>query len=209
MKGSGAGIVLDGPDEILVEQSLRFEFRTSNNQAEYEAIIAGMNLAAEMCVQDLQIKSDSQLVINQIQGEYQTKDEMLLKYLTQVQNLCLKFLQVKFEHVPRERNARANLLAKLASTKKSGNNKTVIQETISRPSINLVRIHNVETSETWMQPLMDFMIREVRPADQLEARKLERQAASYTLLDGILYRRGFTAPLLRCVNNHEASLILK
>src|ERR1044072_6533806 len=83
---------LGGPHEILVEQFLRFEFRTSNNQAEYEAIIAGMNSAAEMCVQELQGKSDSQLVVNPIQSEYQTNDEMLLKYLTKVQNLCLKFL---------------------------------------------------------------------------------------------------------------------
>ena len=82
MKGSGAGIVLEGPQEVLVEQSLRFEFRTSNNQAEYEAIITGMKLVVEMAVPEILVKSDSQLVINQIQGEYQTKDEMLLKYLS-------------------------------------------------------------------------------------------------------------------------------
>src|ERR1044072_9132711 len=207
MKGSGAGIVLEGPQEVLVEQSLRFEFRTSNKQAEYEAILAGMKLAAEMDVQELLVKSDSQLVINQIQGEYQTKDDMLLKSLSQVQNLCLKFLQVKFEHVPRERNSRADLLAKLASTKKPGCNKTVIQEIITLPSVNLIAVHNIEVSGTWMQPIVDFLVHNIKPADQLEARKLERQEASYTLLDGVLYRRGFTAPLLRCENEQESATI--
>jgi len=47
-KGTGAGIVLEGPGELLVEQSLQFEFKTSNNQAEYEALIAGLELARDM-----------------------------------------------------------------------------------------------------------------------------------------------------------------
>ncbi|MCI61502.1 gag-pol polyprotein, partial [Trifolium medium] len=48
LRGSGAGVVLKGPDGVLIEQSLRFAFKASNNQAEYEALIAGMKLAKEM-----------------------------------------------------------------------------------------------------------------------------------------------------------------
>ncbi len=59
MKGSGAGVILEGPGDVLIEQSLRFEFKASNNQAEYEALIAGMNLAAEMGAENLRAKSDS------------------------------------------------------------------------------------------------------------------------------------------------------
>ncbi|MCI67194.1 gag-pol polyprotein, partial [Trifolium medium] len=44
IRGSGTGIVLEGPDGVLIEQSLRFAFKASNNQAEYEALIAGMKL---------------------------------------------------------------------------------------------------------------------------------------------------------------------
>src|ERR1044072_4391236 len=47
-RGSGAGIVLEGPDGIQIEQSLKFNFKASNNQAEYEALIAGMTLASKM-----------------------------------------------------------------------------------------------------------------------------------------------------------------
>lgn len=47
---------------MLIEQSLRFGFKASNNQAEYEALVAGMRLAKEMGVKELKIKSDSQLV---------------------------------------------------------------------------------------------------------------------------------------------------
>jgi hypothetical protein len=45
LRGSGVGVVLEGPDGVMIEQSLRFAFRASNNQAEYEALIAGMKLA--------------------------------------------------------------------------------------------------------------------------------------------------------------------
>ncbi|PNX58277.1 gag-pol polyprotein [Trifolium pratense] len=65
VRGSGAGIVLKGPDGVMIEQSLRFAFKASNNQAEYEALIAGMKLAKDMEVKDLKAMSDSQLVTNQ------------------------------------------------------------------------------------------------------------------------------------------------
>ncbi|XP_068500838.1 uncharacterized protein [Phaseolus vulgaris] len=58
-QGSGAGIVLEGPNGVLIEQALRFAFKASNNQAEYEALIAGMLLAKEMGAQNLLVKSDS------------------------------------------------------------------------------------------------------------------------------------------------------
>ena len=61
-QGSGAGIILEGPNGVLIEQALHFAFKASNNQAEYEALIAGMLLAKEMGAQSLLAKSDSQLV---------------------------------------------------------------------------------------------------------------------------------------------------
>jgi len=58
-QGSGAGIILEGPNRVLIEQALRFAFKASNNQAEYESLIAGMLLAKEMGAQSLLAKSDS------------------------------------------------------------------------------------------------------------------------------------------------------
>jgi ribonuclease HI len=127
LRGSGAGVVLEGPDGVMIEQSLRFAFRASNNQAEYEALIAGMKLAKEMEVTDLRAKSDSQLVTNQVSGEYQTKDPQLMKYLERVNKLKDQFNTFELIFVPREQNSRADLLSKLASTKKPGNNRTVIR----------------------------------------------------------------------------------
>ena len=70
LKGSGVGIVLEGPEGVLIEQSLRFAFKANNNQAEYEALITGMLLAKEMGITRLLVKSDSALVAGQVTGEF-------------------------------------------------------------------------------------------------------------------------------------------
>jgi len=62
-KGAGVDIVLEGPNDILIEKSLQFAFKTSNNQAEYEAILAGLSLAREVGVRTLTCKIDSKLTI--------------------------------------------------------------------------------------------------------------------------------------------------
>jgi len=117
-QGSGAGIVLEGPNGVLIEQALRFTFKASNNQAEYEALIAGMLLAKEMGAQNLLVKSDSQLITGQVTGEFQAKDPQMAAYLKYVQLLKGAFNALELIHVLREQNARADLLAKLASSGK-------------------------------------------------------------------------------------------
>lgn len=79
-QGGGAGIVLEGPDDIVVEQTLIFRFKVSNNQAEYEALIAGLELARDLGLEFLQCKTDSQLVEGHMNETFQVKDEQLLQY---------------------------------------------------------------------------------------------------------------------------------
>ena len=69
-QGSGAGVILKGPNGLLIEQALQFAFKASNNQAEYGALIAGMLLAKEMGVKGLLAKSDSLLVTGQVTRKY-------------------------------------------------------------------------------------------------------------------------------------------
>jgi len=100
----------------LIEQALKFAFKASNNQAEYEALIVGMLLAKAMGARSLLAKSDSQLFMGQVIGEYQAKDPQMAAYLRYVQVLKGAFVAFELVHVPREQNARADLLAKLASS---------------------------------------------------------------------------------------------
>ena len=118
---------------MLIEQSLSFAFKASNNQAEYEALIAGMLLAREMGARSLVAKSYSLLVTGQVTGEFQAKDPQMAAYLEYVQLLKTSFTEFELVHVPREQNARADLLARQASSGKGGKQRTVIQETLKVP----------------------------------------------------------------------------
>ncbi|XP_057432439.1 uncharacterized protein LOC130725208 [Lotus japonicus] len=70
--GSGAGVTFEGLGELALEQSLKFEFHATNNQAEYEALIAGLKLAIEVKIESFLIRTDSQLVASQVMGAFQS-----------------------------------------------------------------------------------------------------------------------------------------
>ena len=74
-QGSGAGLILTSPEGIDIEYALRFGFRDSNNEAEYEAVIVGLNLAHSMEVDQLEVCSNSQLVVKQIKDSYEARGE--------------------------------------------------------------------------------------------------------------------------------------
>jgi len=92
-----------------------------------------MLLAKEMGARSLLAKSDSQLVTGQVTREYQAKDPQIAAYLRYVQVLKGEFLALELVHVPREQNACADLLAKLASSSKGGRQRTVLQKTLKMP----------------------------------------------------------------------------
>ena len=79
--GSGAGLILVSPKRHRMYCALRFRFKASSNETEYEALIAGLKLVNEMKVKSLKIFSDSQLVVFQIADEYQARDEKVAAYL--------------------------------------------------------------------------------------------------------------------------------
>ena len=90
-QGSGAGLILTSPEGIDIEYALRFGFQASNNEAYYEAVIAGLNLAYLMEVDQLEVCSDSQLVVIQIEDTYEAKGEKMILYLKKVRELLKKF----------------------------------------------------------------------------------------------------------------------
>lgn len=93
LKGIGARIILEGPMDLVLEYSLRFNFHTSNNQAEYEALIAGMRLAKEVGVTHLFVQIDSQLIVSQVIGKFQTKDPSLVRYFQKSLKMSQTFME--------------------------------------------------------------------------------------------------------------------
>ena len=98
-----------------------------------------MSLAKEMGALTLIAKSDSQLVTGQVAGTFQKKDPQLLRYLKAVNELKEGFEKFVLTHIPCDQNGRADLLSKLASTKKVENHKSVIKEMLRKPSKNSSR----------------------------------------------------------------------
>jgi hypothetical protein len=86
---SGAGVVLVSPEKDKFEYALQLRFRATNNEAEYEALLARLKLSKSMGIKNLTVKSDSQLIVGQVKGEYEAKEDRMKKYLTIVKNLLI------------------------------------------------------------------------------------------------------------------------
>ncbi|XP_004293128.1 PREDICTED: uncharacterized protein LOC101304545 [Fragaria vesca subsp. vesca] len=101
--------------EIEHEYSLEFMFSTSNNAAEYEALIGGLQLAQEIGVKSVQVFSDSQLVVNQVSGTFEAKEPHLNFYQAPAKALLHRFESATVTQIPRKENSNADVLARLAT----------------------------------------------------------------------------------------------
>ena len=199
VQGSGAGLILTSPEGIDIEYALRFGFHTSNNKAEYEAVIAGLNLAHSLEVEQLEVYSDSQLVVKQIEDTYEAKSERMILYLQKVRDLLKKFVLVQVKHVPRAENSRADALAKLATAPQEDLGRSTPVEYMAKPSIDpySMVVAPVESAPSWMDPIWNYIIDGSLPDDLKEAAKIRVRSARFTNHKGSLYKRGFFMPFLK------------
>ncbi|XP_058784142.1 uncharacterized protein LOC131658910 [Vicia villosa] len=205
---SGAELVLEGPGDFVLEYSLCFKFQASNNQDEYEAPIAGIALVEEVGVTHLVLKTDSQLVASQVKGEYQEKDISLQKYMIKTHELAQGFSEFEIIHIPREENIRDDVLARLASTKGPGLNKTVIQETLESPCIESEEVMPIEHQTGWMTPIIQYLTSGVLPSDPDQAVKVRKIVVRYTRVGRKLYKMRRSTSLLRCVPETDVRVVM-
>lgn len=109
--GSGVGIPLITPQGDCIPKSYKIAFACTNNIVEYEALITGIHLAIQWKINVLQVYGDSQLVIKQVNNEYQTKDDKLLPYHKMVEDIKQHFTIIKFQQVPRKNNRVVDAMA--------------------------------------------------------------------------------------------------
>ena len=110
----GIGIVVYR-EGIRVEELSEYIGKGTNNIAEYTAVIRALETAHSMGEMEVHIKSDSQLVIRQLNNEYKVKDQKLRPLKRRVDELCHSRMKVTFEHIPREKNTEADALSKEAA----------------------------------------------------------------------------------------------
>nr|GEV94759.1 reverse transcriptase domain-containing protein [Tanacetum cinerariifolium] len=165
--GSGARLILTNPDGVEFTYALRFQFAALNNEAEYEALIAGLRIATQMGVKNIQANIDSKLVANQVLGTYVAKEDNMIKYLEIANGLVSGFKTFSISQVPRSKNKKADALSKVASTSFAHLSKQVLVEVLETKSITGKEVTAVIEEEGTL------------PADEKEARKICLKARHY------------------------------
>ena len=139
-------LVLVSPEGITIEKSLRLGFSTTINEAEYEALLEGMSMIRKLGGKSLNMFSDSRLVMGQVNGELEAKDERMQEYLVQVKCLRVHFDYFNLVHMSRSGNTHADSLAMLATSSAQPLPRVILVEDLYSPMMArtyLVRVHSI------------------------------------------------------------------
>ncbi|XP_063942737.1 uncharacterized protein LOC135150384 [Daucus carota subsp. sativus] len=207
--GDGAGLVLRSPDGFTVEYAIKLDFPTTNNEAEYEALIAGLGLARTLRVKNQKVCGDSRLVVSQVNGEFEAREETMLKYIRIVKAQMTQFKECLVEHIPREENTKADALSQFASSENEVCSGSVYYQVLKTPSINAKLVAPIDTGATWIDEVKTYLETGHLPPDAGEARKLQVRALMYALIERILYKKSCVIPYLKCLRPDEAREALK
>ncbi|MFP3938340.1 MAG: ribonuclease HI family protein [Phycisphaerae bacterium] len=112
---AGAGVVVrdDSDGQVLQEFGI-FLGKATNNVAEYRGLLAGLQRAAELGAHEVEVVSDSELLVRQMTGQYRVRNKGLLELYEQAQQFVGRFKKCSFRHVRREQNTAADRLANQA-----------------------------------------------------------------------------------------------
>ena len=112
---AGAGFQIKSPDGKVSRYTVRLTAKSTNNQAEYKALIAGLQRALNLEAMCIEIMGDSQVVLQQLQGGFTVKSSQLIELFYEAQELLAEFVEYELKYLPREQNEEANRLAQHAS----------------------------------------------------------------------------------------------
>ncbi|KAK8936229.1 hypothetical protein KSP39_PZI012928 [Platanthera zijinensis] len=198
----GAGVILESPQGTRIEQTVVINFPITNNQAEYEAVIAGLRLARELGVNDVEVLTDSMVVASQINGEFEAREPTLQLYLAKVKGVIGTFQTFSIRHVSMEESEHVDKLAK------HGPRVGGTLADLFRPSIEEGELMEVEQHPSWMDPFSTYLSIGEYP-EGIDRKKLKYKSAYYIIRDGQLYRKILSGMLARCVAEREVPRILE
>ncbi|XP_049356393.1 uncharacterized protein LOC125821006 [Solanum verrucosum] len=211
-EGAGAGVIFVTSREEILPYSFTLTQCCSNNIAEYQALILGLEMAVDMKQLQLQVFGDSELVINQLLGSYEVKKPELRLYHDYAQQLIRWLGDVTLQHVPRKENKKADALAALASTLTLPDQAqiTICQKWIVPPDVDeeskfehLVAVSQAKIVD-WRHVLIDYLCYNILPEDPKRKTEIRRRAPRFLYYKDTLYRRSFEGVLLRCLGEEEA-----
>ncbi|KAL1294512.1 hypothetical protein AAHE18_19G146400 [Arachis hypogaea] len=201
--GAGVGILIISPEGVPSEFLIELKYPCSNNMADYEALILGLEILIEKGALEVQILGDSQLVLKQLSKEFKYNNEKLQKYLTTTWELLTSFRKVSLVHILRIHNEIANELAQIASRYK------VSPETLKK----LASIHQIlvpvdereafcideREDNDWRKPIAEYL----KNPSILVDRKVKLRAINFVLMADELYKKGIDGNLSRCLSQDD------
>ncbi|XP_030930875.1 uncharacterized protein LOC115956711 [Quercus lobata] len=203
-RGAGVGLVLVSPEKIIIEKSLRLGFSVTNNEAEYKALLVGMNMVQKMGGKAVGVFLDSRLIVGQVKGELEARDVRMQEYLSQVRRVQTKFESFDLIHIPRGENTHADSLATLATSSVRNLPRVIIVEDLCTPTPmrkDVLQVHQVNLAPSWMDPILKFLESDTLPEEKMEAEKIWRKAPRFWLSeDKKLYKRSFSGLCLLCIH---------
>ncbi|XP_021823317.1 uncharacterized protein LOC110764618 [Prunus avium] len=205
---SGAGVVIESPQGQRWKFAFQLDFKCTNNQDEYEALIIGLEILKEMKATRVLVYGDSQLVINQLTGEYQCTSENLIMYYVAALNTTDDFSRISFVHVPRAENHEANEMAQVASGVNildNDHDRVVRIERCTLPALaergmttkvsSADITDEVNTAEAdWRYPIVRYL----RDPSGSHERTTRFRARCYLIYQNELYRKGSDGLLVLC-----------
>ncbi|XP_020972584.1 uncharacterized protein LOC110269230 [Arachis ipaensis] len=188
--GAGMGILIISPEEILSQFLFELKYSCSNNVAEYEALILGLEILIRKRALEVQILGNSQLVLKQLLKEFKCNNQKLQKYLAKAWKLLTSFQNVSLVHIPRIHTKIANELAQIASRYKIGPETIrklakVRQILVPMDEREAFYLDEWENND-WRKPIAEYL---KNPSIQLD-RKIKLKAMNFVLMADELYKKG-------------------
>ncbi|CAH9116675.1 unnamed protein product [Cuscuta europaea] len=174
-KGCGGGAVITSPEGFKVYYSIHFDFKVTNNEAKYEALIAGLKYAKVLGVDRLKVRSDSQLVVGQVNGTAEAKEERMKAYKELIEEQIEKFEQVVLDQVSRIENAQTYVLSKLENAALDDRAQLILahiqqfahRETLPTPAAKVLRVEAISYAVlSWVMDMTNYMKDGSLPADK-------------------------------------------
>jgi ribonuclease HI len=214
LQGAGVGILFIAPGGEQLKYALQVLFPSSNNAAEYEALVHGLSIAVSLGIKKLMVYGDLLVVISQINKDWNCSTDSMGKYCVAVRKLEDRFEGLKFHHVERDRNAAADALLKLGSSRAQAPPKIFVQE-IPQPSILTDQVEECNAlsqpkadPNDWREPIIRYIKNEEESDDKVTAERIARQSAHYTIIGGLLYRRGAGGVFMKCIHSATGRQLL-
>ncbi|XP_011072196.1 uncharacterized protein LOC105157489 [Sesamum indicum] len=206
----GAGIWIQGPERIEIEVVAKLFFSVTNNEAEYEAMILGLELAHETGAKDLEVFTDFQLVAMQVEGTYETRERTMVSYKEIVQGWMGRFYSCTIQQIPRNENDEADALSKFGATMSGIRDRKITALVRERAAIGKsVYVNLVEESKSWKDEIVGYLQDGTLPSDPVRAKRIKFYAICFTIISGQLYKRTVDGPLLKCLNPERAEYVLR